>query len=176
MFFLPHPLVVLSYISRFRCGGPKCVIPLALVLLHCLPSLPTTLIFLWHAHLTSRCKIFSTRALRSDFWSVPRELSAWDCCWLCNDPRMWLVKDRDSSVPCSLHSRVRELIERHGMFCVLKCTPFDPAAGYSAVFKTMTVYWTPLECVGWFPYSLDTGVVHPLAEYRATVRDNVISA
>lgn len=36
----------------------------------------------------------------------------------------------------------------------------------------MTIDWIAPGCVGRFPYLWDIGVVHPLDEYRATVRDN----
>lgn len=52
---------------------------------------------------------------------------------------MRLVKDRDLDVLCTVLSRVRDLIEQHGIFRLLESTTVDPIVCYLAMRLMMTV-------------------------------------
>lgn len=65
-----------------------------------------------------------------------------------------------------------EFIERHEILRLLECISVDPAIVHFNVCQMMTVARIRLRCVGRFSYSWDTGFVHCLEEYRATVRTN----
>lgn len=89
---------------------------------------------------------------------------------------MRLIRDRDLGFLCTVPSRVRELIEHHEIFRLLKSTSVNLVVDYLTTRQMMMVDWRAPGCIGWFSYPWDTCVVLPQEEYCATVRDHGESA
>lgn len=71
-----------------------------------------------------------------------------------------------------LPSRGAELLEQYGIFYVLERMRFPFVEGYLSVKVTLRLDWSVVDCLGWVPYTWETGDVYSIDAHEYVSREN----